>query len=77
MPLAAALLKSPGDIQVIERGYVERRSLIGRVERFKQGLDCNQSQLLLILLFEFWLRKGVLPPLPPEASVRPPELAVS
>jgi hypothetical protein len=77
MPLAAALLKSPGEIQVVERGYVEQRSLIGRVERFTQGLDCNQNQLLLILLFEFWLRKGVVPPLPPEAPVRPPEVAVS
>jgi hypothetical protein len=50
---------------------------MGRVERFTQGLDCNQTQLLHILLLEFWLRKGVVQPLRPEASVRPPELAVS
>jgi hypothetical protein len=70
LPLAAALLKSPGEIQVVERGYVERRSLLARVEKLTRGLDCNQTQLFQILLFEFWLRKGAV-------SSHAPELAVS
>jgi asparagine synthase (glutamine-hydrolysing) len=56
MPLATALLQSPAEIQLVERGLVDRRSLIGRVEKFTQGLDCNETQLRQVLLLEFWLR---------------------
>jgi asparagine synthase (glutamine-hydrolysing) len=56
MPLAGALLKRPDRIQVVERGYVHGKSLISRLEKFTVGLDCNESQLRQIILFEFWLR---------------------
>jgi hypothetical protein len=61
MPLAAALLKRPTGIQLVERGYVDRKSLTSRLERFTQGLDCNESQLRVLILFEFWLRNRVAP----------------
>jgi asparagine synthase (glutamine-hydrolysing) len=57
LPLAAALLQDPGKIQVAERGYIERNSLASRLQKFTQGLDCNEAQLRQILLMEFWLRK--------------------
>jgi asparagine synthase (glutamine-hydrolysing) len=74
LPLATALLKNPHDIQLVERGYVDRRSLTSRLERFSQGLDCNETQLRQMLLFEFWLRKRM-----PSAQslTRSPELAAS
>jgi len=56
MPLAAEMLQQPGEIQVVERGYAERRSLIARLERLRQGLECNEGQLWSLILFEFWLR---------------------
>jgi hypothetical protein len=61
MPLAATLLKNQGEIQIVERGYVDRKSLTSRLERFAQGLDCNESQLRQLILFEFWLRNQVAP----------------
>jgi asparagine synthase (glutamine-hydrolysing) len=56
-PLAVALLKSPDRLQLVERGYVDRPSLIGRLVKFTQGLDCNEVQLRQILQLEFWLRQ--------------------
>jgi len=56
LPLAAALLAEPGKIRSVERGFVERDTLLERLQRFAQGLDCNEIQLRQILLFEFWLR---------------------
>jgi asparagine synthase (glutamine-hydrolysing) len=76
MPLAKALLQAGDEIQLVERGYVDRRSLIGRLERFTQGLDCNDTQLQQILLFESWLRHRVAPPCLPESPLRS-EIAVS
>ena len=61
-PLAAALLRSPLEIQLVERGYVDARSLTGRMEKFTQGLDCNEMQLRQILLLEFWLRRHAQSP---------------
>jgi asparagine synthase (glutamine-hydrolysing) len=59
MPLAAAMLQRPGGIQLVERGYLDRQSLTSRLERYTQGLDCNESQLRMLILFEFWLRNRV------------------
>ena len=56
VPLAAGLLKGSDEIQVVERGYLDRRSFLSRVERFCQGLDCNETQLGQAVLLEFWLR---------------------
>ena len=55
-PMAAEMLHHPDQIQVIERGYAKRESLVGRLENFMQGLECNESQLRAVILFEYWLR---------------------
>jgi hypothetical protein len=54
--LAAGILQRPSEIRLVERGYVDHGSLIGRLEKFIQGMDCNESQLRTLLLFEYWLR---------------------
>jgi asparagine synthase (glutamine-hydrolysing) len=77
LPSAAALLKSPGRIQVVERGYVERQSLMSRLEKFTQGLDCNETQLRQILLLEFWLRARMGAPSSSPPLPHRPEMAVS
>jgi asparagine synthase (glutamine-hydrolysing) len=56
IPMAAELLKRPGEMRMVEFGYVDRRSVMERLTRFTQGLDCNSSQLRQLILFEFWLR---------------------
>ena len=52
----AELLARPQGIQCVERGFIERASLLDRLEKFGQGLDCNLGQLRFVILFEFWLR---------------------
>jgi asparagine synthase (glutamine-hydrolysing) len=54
-PLARTLLKQPR-FQLVERGFVERSSLLARLERLSAGLDCNEPQLRQIMLLELWLR---------------------
>ena len=76
MPLAAALLNRPSEIQLVERGYVDRRSFTSRLERFTRGLDCNESQLRVLILFEYWLRNRVAPQDPAASFPPPSELAV-
>jgi asparagine synthase (glutamine-hydrolysing) len=61
VPLATTLLKSPAEIRLVERGYIERSSLLTRLDRFTQGLDCNEIQLRQILLLEVWLRARTAP----------------
>ena len=56
VPMAAELLKQPGEMHMVEFGYVDRSSITERLTRFTQGLDCNASQLRQLILFEFWLR---------------------
>lgn len=56
MPLATELLARPGNIRLVDLGYVDRQSVIERLTGFVQGLACNESQLRQVLLFEFWLR---------------------
>jgi asparagine synthase (glutamine-hydrolysing) len=58
-PLADDLLKRR-QIEVVERGFVDRKSLLSRLERLSAGLDCNEAQLRQIMLLEFWLRNGGL-----------------
>jgi len=58
VPMAADLLKRPGEIRVVEFGYVDHGSIIDRLTRFTEGLDCNESQLRQLILFEFWLRSS-------------------
>jgi asparagine synthase (glutamine-hydrolysing) len=54
-PLARELLKAE-QLQVVERGFVERASFRSRLERLCSGLECNQYQLRQIILLELWLR---------------------
>jgi asparagine synthase (glutamine-hydrolysing) len=54
-PLAHLLLKAK-QLQVVERGFVDRDNLRSRLKRVSAGLDCNMSQLRQIVLLELWLR---------------------
>lgn len=56
MPIALTMLQSRRDIHVVDCGYVVEKSLISRLERFSQGLECNEPQLRHIILLECWLR---------------------
>jgi len=53
-PLADDLLKAR-QLQVVERGFVDRTSVLARLERLSTGLDC-EAQLQRIILLELWLR---------------------
>jgi hypothetical protein len=77
MPLAAALLERPNDIQLVDRGYVDRESLTSRLQRFTQGLECNESQLRSLILLEFWLRNRPAPQCTTASAPPPAELALS
>jgi asparagine synthase (glutamine-hydrolysing) len=54
-PLARDLLKTR-QLHVVERGFVDRTSVLSRLERLAAGLDCNEPQLRQIILLELWLR---------------------
>jgi hypothetical protein len=43
-------------LRLVERGIVDRTSVLSRLERLTAGLECNESQLRQIILFELWLR---------------------
>ena len=55
MPLVLRLQRTPR-WQVVERGWVDRGSLAGRLDRFIHGVGCNEPQLRQIILLEYWLR---------------------
>jgi hypothetical protein len=54
-PLAIDLLKWR-QLQLVERGFVDRASVLSRLERLAAGLECNETQLQQIILLELWLR---------------------
>ncbi|MBI3896210.1 MAG: hypothetical protein HY313_09800 [Acidobacteria bacterium] len=54
-PLARDLL-GQHQMHVVDRGFVDRKSFLSRLERLSAGLDCNEIQLRQIILLEFWLR---------------------
>ena len=54
-PLARDLLKAR-QLQLVERGFVDRASVLSRLERLSAGLDCNEPQLRQIIVLELWLR---------------------
>jgi asparagine synthase (glutamine-hydrolysing) len=56
MPLATELLAKPGNIRLVDLGYVDGASITERLTGFVQGLACNEPQLRQVLLLEFWLR---------------------
>jgi asparagine synthase (glutamine-hydrolysing) len=53
-PLAQTLLKK-SKLQLVERGIVDRSSVLSRLERLSVGLECNEAQLRQIILLELWL----------------------
>jgi asparagine synthase (glutamine-hydrolysing) len=55
VPLARFLMTAK-DLQVIERGFVNRDSALSRLQRLSAGLDCNLGQLRHVIALEFWLR---------------------
>ena len=55
-PLAHMLLQEK-QLEVVERGFVDRASVRSRLERLSVELDCNSAQLRQIILLELWLRK--------------------
>jgi len=55
-PLAGVLSESK-TLHLVERGCVDRSSLISRLHRLSAGLDCNQDQLRYIVVLELWLRQ--------------------
>jgi asparagine synthase (glutamine-hydrolysing) len=55
-PLARVLLKT-GKLQLVERGFLDRASVLSRLQRLAYGLDCNEAQLRYIILLELWLRE--------------------
>jgi len=54
-PLAWELLQAR-QLHLVERGFVDRASVLSRLQRLSAGLDCNESQLRYIILLELWLR---------------------
>jgi asparagine synthase (glutamine-hydrolysing) len=56
LPLAAEVLRDTAKMRSVELGFIERDSVTERLQAFTHGLDCNESQLRQIILFEFWLR---------------------
>ena len=69
-PLAAKLLQARRWC-VVERGWIERASLISRLERLTRGLECHQHQLRQVLLLEYWLRNRESCNSPISYSVKP------
>jgi asparagine synthase (glutamine-hydrolysing) len=55
-PLARQLLLRR-ELQVAERGFVDRASFRSRLTRICDGLECNQSQLQHVILLELWLEQ--------------------
>jgi len=55
--------------ELVERGFVDRASVLSRLERLSAGLDCNEHQLRHIILLELWLRNR-LRSRPPTAEFR-------
>lgn len=54
-PIAALLMKTK-ELQVVERGYVDRAKVLSRLQRLSAGLDCNLNQMRHVIVLELWLR---------------------
>jgi asparagine synthase (glutamine-hydrolysing) len=54
-PLALGLLETRR-WQVVERGWIDPVGFTARLEKLVHGLECNEPQLRLIILLEYWLR---------------------
>lgn len=56
-PMAVEMMRSPGEIQLVERGYLDRGRLQLGLARFVEGLECGNTHLVRAILLEFWLRR--------------------
>jgi asparagine synthase (glutamine-hydrolysing) len=56
MPLAHVLL-SANELHIVERGLVDRASVLSRLQRLSAGLDCNLDQMRYLIVVELWLRR--------------------
>ena len=56
VPLARILL-SAKELHLVDRGFVDRASLLPRLQRLSLGLDCNLDQMRYVILLELWLRR--------------------
>jgi asparagine synthase (glutamine-hydrolysing) len=56
MPMAAEMLHDSRRLCLVEMGFADPASLCNRLTRYVQGLECNETQLRHMILFEFWLR---------------------
>jgi len=54
-PLARSIIKVK-QLQVVERGFVDRASVLSRLKRLSAGLDCNLDQMRHVIALELWLR---------------------
>jgi hypothetical protein len=54
-PLALVLMRAK-EWQVVELGYVDRSSVLSRLQRLSAGLDCNLDQMRHVIILELWLR---------------------
>jgi len=54
-PLARNLLNARR-LHLVDQGFVDRASVLSRLQRLSAGLDCNEHQLRNIILLELWLR---------------------
>lgn len=52
----ASVVMEAKELQVVERGYVDRDSVLSRLRRLSDGLDCNLCQMRHVILLELWLR---------------------
>jgi asparagine synthase (glutamine-hydrolysing) len=52
----ARLLSESKQLEVVERGFVDRASVLSRLQRLSVGLDCNFEQMRYIVALELWLR---------------------
>ena len=53
----ARILLNDRELHLVERGFVDRQSVLSRMQRLSTGLDCNIAQLRYVILLELWLRK--------------------
>jgi len=55
-PLAKKMAAAMPKLEVVERGYVDAKSLARRLNQLELSLECNEPQLRQIIALEFWLR---------------------
>lgn len=54
-PLAREILNG-GPLHLVDRGFLDRDSVLSRLHRLTRNLDCNEAQLRHIIVLELWLR---------------------